>query len=605
MAIQILPPLLANQIAAGEVVERPASVVKELVENCLDAGADRIEIEVEKGGAKLIRIRDNGGGIPQEELILALARHATSKVATLADLEGIASLGFRGEALASISAVSRLTLTSRPANQSEAWQAQAEGRDMAVTVRPAAHPVGTTVEVQDLFFNTPARRKFLRSEKTEFNHIDELIRRLALSRFDVSLVLRHNGKPVRQYRAASDAAACQRRVAVACGERFIQQALKVHSEHHGLRLHGWLVPPQADGSPATELQYSYVNGRMMRDKLINHAIRQACLEALGVELLPAYVLYLELDPRLVDVNVHPAKHEVRFHEARLVHDFLLQVLREALLTARPAAQAAPASAPWQIAEPAAYPQTPLKPKEHGYHASGYRPAAASSAGGVSRDLPEGLRLQQAAMAYQQLMRSPGETEPPPGPAQGEGTPSGPWQPVLLLPPHYLLVRQDAQLGLCHLARLERHLLQQGWQQAWPEGLVSQPLLMPVRLTLSLTQQAVLESHADWLSRLGLESKPASAGTLMIYRVPAALRQTNLAETLPALLALLAALDEPGPQAIGTVCDWLAQQATAGRHYDLPQGEGLLRQWLQSHQPWPAGGYRPLPWQQWIQEWEHE
>jgi DNA mismatch repair protein MutL len=217
MPIRILPPILANQIAAGEVVERPSSVVKELVENSLDAGADRVEIDIDKGGAKLIRIRDNGCGVARDELVLALSRHATSKVATLDDLEGINSLGFRGEALASISSVSRLTFTSRTAEQSEAWQAQAEGREMSVTVKPAAHPVGTTVEVVDLFFNTPARRKFMRSEKTEFAHIDELVRRIALSRFDATLILRHNGKVVRQYKAANTVAEQERRLAAVCG----------------------------------------------------------------------------------------------------------------------------------------------------------------------------------------------------------------------------------------------------------------------------------------------------------------------------------------------------------------------------------------------------
>ncbi|MGL5498833.1 MAG: DNA mismatch repair endonuclease MutL, partial [Aeromonas sobria] len=216
MPIRILPPILANQIAAGEVVERPSSVVKELVENSLDAGADRVEIDIDKGGAKLIRIRDNGCGVAKEELVLALSRHATSKVATLDDLEGINSLGFRGEALASISSVSRLTFTSRTAEQSEAWQAEAQGREMSVTIKPAAHPVGTTVEVVDLFFNTPARRKFMRSEKTEFAHIDELVRRIALSRFDVTLILRHNGKVVRQYKAANTVTEQERRLAAVC-----------------------------------------------------------------------------------------------------------------------------------------------------------------------------------------------------------------------------------------------------------------------------------------------------------------------------------------------------------------------------------------------------
>ncbi|MGL6164269.1 MAG: DNA mismatch repair endonuclease MutL, partial [Aeromonas veronii] len=329
MPIRILPPILANQIAAGEVVERPSSVVKELVENSLDAGADRVEIDIDKGGAKLIRIRDNGCGVAKDELVLALSRHATSKVATLDDLEGINSLGFRGEALASISSVSRLTFTSRTADQSEAWQAQAEGREMSVTIKPAAHPVGTTVEVVDLFFNTPARRKFMRSEKTEFAHIDELVRRIALSRFDATLILRHNGKVVRQYKAANTVPEQERRLAAVCGTPFMHHALAVESEHSDVRLWGWLATPEG-ARPQNDLQYTYVNGRMMRDKLINHAIRQAYDELLPPDRFAAYVLYIELDPHQVDVNVHPAKHEVRFHQARLIHDFIFQALFTAL-----------------------------------------------------------------------------------------------------------------------------------------------------------------------------------------------------------------------------------------------------------------------------------
>ncbi|PHM50873.1 DNA mismatch repair endonuclease MutL [Xenorhabdus miraniensis] len=323
MAIKILPPQLANQIAAGEVVERPASVVKELVENSLDAGATRIDIDIERGGAKLIRIRDNGCGISQQDLTLALARHATSKIASLDDLEAIMSMGFRGEALASISSVSRLTLTSRPENQTEAWQSYAEGRDMEVTVKPAAHPVGTTVEVLDLFYNTPARRKFLRTEKTEFGHIDEVVRRIALARLDVAINLNHNGKLVRQYRPAKDESQHERRLAAICGAAFVQQALALSWQHDSLSIKGWVADPMS-ATAGGDIQYCYVNGRMMRDRLINHAIRQAYQDLIQGEQQPAYVLYLEIDPHQVDVNVHPAKHEVRFHQARLVHDFIYQ-----------------------------------------------------------------------------------------------------------------------------------------------------------------------------------------------------------------------------------------------------------------------------------------
>ncbi|MGR5060924.1 DNA mismatch repair endonuclease MutL [Vibrio rotiferianus] len=329
MTIKILPARLANQIAAGEVVERPASVVKELVENSLDSGATRIDIDIEKGGAKLIRVRDNGKGIVKDELGLALSRHATSKIHTLDDLEAIMSLGFRGEALASISSVSRLTMTSRPAAQEQAWSAYSEGRDMKVKMQPTAHPIGTSVEVLDLFFNTPARRKFLRTEKTEFAHIDELLKRIALSRFDVNINVRHNGKMIRQYRAAKNQLQTEKRIAAVCGNAFVRNMLRIELEHQGLKLHGWITTPEG-ARQQSDLQYCYVNGRMMRDKLINHAIRQSYETSLKPDQFAAYVLFIELDPHQVDVNVHPAKHEVRFHQARLVHDFIYQALADAL-----------------------------------------------------------------------------------------------------------------------------------------------------------------------------------------------------------------------------------------------------------------------------------
>ncbi|MCC5519787.1 DNA mismatch repair endonuclease MutL [Vibrio splendidus] len=329
MTIKILPARLANQIAAGEVVERPASVVKELVENSLDSGATRIDIDIEKGGAKMIRVRDNGKGIVKDELALALSRHATSKIHTLDDLEAIVSLGFRGEALASISSVARLTMTSRPATQDQAWAAHSEGRDMQVKLQPAAHPIGTSVEVLDLFFNTPARRKFLRTDKTEFTHIDELLKRIALSRFDVTINLRHNGKMIRQYRAAKTQVQAEKRIAAVCGNPFVRHMLKIELEHQGLKLHGWITTPEG-ARQQSDLQYCYVNGRMMRDKLINHAIRQSYETSLRPDQFATYVLFIELDPHQVDVNVHPAKHEVRFHQARLVHDFIYQALSDGL-----------------------------------------------------------------------------------------------------------------------------------------------------------------------------------------------------------------------------------------------------------------------------------
>lgn len=294
--IHILPPQLANQIAAGEVVERPSSVVKELVENSLDAGATQIQIDIEKGGSRLIRIRDNGCGIGKQDLTLALARHATSKIASLEDLESILSLGFRGEALASISSVSRLTLTSRPEYQTEAWQAYAQGREMEVEIQPASHPVGTTIEVANLFFNTPARRKFLRTDKTEFAHIDEIVRRIALAKPNVTFTLTHNEKKIRHYKgiSANNLEQQQKRIAAICGEAFIQQATHIDWQHDDLHLYGWIGSPEL-AKPQNECSYSYVNGRVMRDKTINHAIRQAYGDQLAKDYYPAFVLFLDID----------------------------------------------------------------------------------------------------------------------------------------------------------------------------------------------------------------------------------------------------------------------------------------------------------------------
>jgi DNA mismatch repair protein MutL len=327
--IRILPAQLANQIAAGEVVERPASVVKELVENSLDSGASQIDIEIDKGGHKRICIRDNGGGIEKDQLALALSRHATSKISSLDDLEHIHSLGFRGEALASISSVARLTLTSKPKNQPQAWQAHAEGRDMQVQVNPVAHPDGSSVEVIDLFFNTPARRKFLRAEKTEFNHIDEVIRRISLSRFDVSFSLKHNGKLLRKYPALTEQTDHLKRLGAICNKDFAYSAIALDSHYQDMELTGWIAPP--DVAPQqSDVQYFYVNGRMMRDKLINHAIRQAFEGVISPDSSPNYVLYLNIAHHEVDVNVHPAKHEVRFHQARLVHDFIFRAIADGI-----------------------------------------------------------------------------------------------------------------------------------------------------------------------------------------------------------------------------------------------------------------------------------
>ncbi|MFM4648496.1 DNA mismatch repair endonuclease MutL [Aeromonas bivalvium] len=602
MPIRILPPILANQIAAGEVVERPSSVVKELVENSLDAGANRIEIDIDKGGAKLIRIRDNGCGVAQDELVLALSRHATSKVATLDDLEGINSLGFRGEALASISSVSRLTFTSRTQAQSEAWQAQAEGREMDVTIKPAAHPVGTTVEVVDLFFNTPARRKFMRSEKTEFAHIDELVRRIALSRFDVTLLLRHNDKLVRQYRAASTIAEQERRLAAVCGSPFMHHALAIESEHSDVRLRGWLATP-AGARPQNDLQYTYVNGRMMRDKLINHAIRQAYDELLPAGSHAAYVLYIELDPRQVDVNVHPAKHEVRFHQARLIHDFIYQALFAALHRAREEAPLAMSEVTLPVAEPPEYPgqapRTDWYGAEHGYRApaavreegAGERGGASAGGGGADRagqaarthgaitgygvglaEAPsrEALRGMQALLTTlpESAEASPVRDEPQGGQVA---------RALSLVEGRYLLLEQGGRLALLRLVAAERRLLRHWLQDGWGQGLAAQPLLLPVSFKLAKSQQQVANEQEILLKRLGLELKSGGRDTMILTRVPALLRQTDLARLLPELLQLVEGLGAADDQEQAQVlCQWLVEQGLAAdKQYDFASANRLL------------------------------
>lgn len=506
MPIQILSPQLANQIAAGEVVERPASVVKELVENSLDAGATELWIDIEKGGCKKILIRDNGSGIAQAELELALCRHATSKISTLDDLEQIVSLGFRGEALASISSVSRLTLTSKPASQDKAWQASAEGRDMQVEIKPAAHPDGTSIEVLDLFFNTPARRKFLRSDKTEFSHIDELVKRLALSRFDVSWTLTHNGQLVRQLRQAQDTGQQQKRVAALCGKAFAQQAARVNVAYEGMTLHGWLLQP--DACAQSSVQYSYVNGRMMRDKLLNHAIRQAYGHLLLADQQPSFVLYLELDPRQVDVNVHPAKHEVRFHQARLVHDFVVSALQNALSQLEPAARQD------ALAESVSVHAAPGRGSGYGvtehfavrpgpYTSPVYRASGKTSAG-AAQPWPPAL-----------------EAAPVTAAAASASTPDN--SRLWLMQNRYQLCFVNEQLYLQDLVPV----LARSWLARTLDAL---PLLMPVRLTLEHKEQQLLLRHAGLMAQLGFDLL-VSDQQLIVRGVPAFLRQSAVAAWL--------------------------------------------------------------------------
>jgi DNA mismatch repair protein MutL len=545
MPIQVLPPQLANQIAAGEVVERPASVVKELVENSLDAGATRIDIDIERGGAKLIRIRDNGCGIKKDELALALARHATSKIASLDDLEAIISLGFRGEALASISSVSRLTLTSRTAEQQEAWQAYAEGRDMDVTVKPAAHPVGTTLEVLDLFYNTPARRKFMRTEKTEFSHIDEIIRRIALARFDVTINLSHNGKVMRQYRAVTEESHKARRLGAICGAAFVEQALEIEWQHGDLGMRGWVADPNAVNPAFAEIQYCYVNNRMMRDRLINHAIRQACEDKLGADQQPAFVLYLDIDPHQVDVNVHPAKHEVRFHQSRLVHDFIYQgvlsVLQQQAEPVLPLTDAPPAARPLPENRIAAgrnhfaEPSTARESVSPAYSAGGGNPRPT----GANYPHAPGYQKQQGAL-YNKLLETPAVTrKEPPLPSQPalDGHSQSFGRVLTIIAPDTVVLERDGQLLLLALTVAERWLKQ---AQLTPgvNAACAQPLLIPVRLKVLPDEAAVINRANALLAEMGIECV-VEAQHVTVRAVPLPLRQQNLQNLIPELIGYLA------------------------------------------------------------------
>ena len=536
--IQLLSPRLANQIAAGEVVERPSSVAKELLENCLDAGAKRIDIDVEQGGVKRLQIRDDGHGIAAEQLPLALARHATSKIAILEDLEGVASLGFRGEALASISSVSRLTLTSRTADAEQAWQVEAEGRDMQPRVQPAAHPQGTTVEVCDLFFNTPARRKFLRTEKTEFDHLQDVIKRMALARFDVAFHLRHNGKVVLALHPALDEASQARRIAAVCGDAFLEQALPINIERNGLHLWGWVGLPTFSRSKA-DMQHFYVNGRIVSDRLVSHAVRQAYRDVLYGGRHPAFVLFLELDPNTVDVNVHPTKHEVRFRENRSVHDFLYGTLHRAIADVRPDNTLEPAStetlhAPavtgleaGEFGPQGHIPLSNISSAQPTFQPSSFSRSSYSQAPMPATRAPENYQATYQAFAepLSNLAESAQEEIPPLGFA------------IAQLKGIYILAENQQGLVLVDMHAAHERVMYERLKLAMAnEGLRGQPLLVPETLALSEREVDCAEQHAQWFTQLGFELQGLGPESLAIRQIPALLKQADAAELVRDVLS---------------------------------------------------------------------
>lgn len=594
--IHQLPPQLVNQIAAGEVVERPASVVKELLENSIDAGADRVDIEIEQGGSKLIRVRDNGTGIERDDLKLALTSHATSKISTIQDLEQVGTLGFRGEALPSIASVAHLTLTSRAQEQTAAWRLQADfSKAQAAQAIPAAHPPGTTVEVRDLFFNVPARRKFLRTERTEFGHLEDVVRRIALSRFDVALQLSHNNRPVALLRRAGQRIEQEQRIADLCGRGFIENALYVNRQAAGLQLHGWIALPTFSRSQA-DLQYFFVNSRIVRDKLANHAIRQAYQDVLYHGRHPAFVLYLNLDPALVDVNAHPAKHEVRFREARLVHDFLFRTIHEVLAQTRPQTNK-------QNSEPDNTADAIMTPPSITHSASGHSADISVANAAVAASpvhsyqqqalsLPVGETVQETGANYvneqailhrslPQTFTTIAEKTDDADDKNNDIPPLG--YAIAQLHGIYILAQNVEGLVLVdmHAAheRVTYERLKSALQQPG-ESIRCQPLLVPVTVALSQREVQLVEENAEFLKSIGLEAAPIGQESVVVRTQPALLNGADSEQLLRDVISDLGTYGDSTriSEAINELLSTMACHGSvrANRKLTIPEMNALLR-----------------------------
>jgi len=521
MRIHTLPIQLVNQIAAGEVVERPSSVVKELVENCFDAGASQIAIDIEQGGARLIKIRDDGCGIVKEDLPLALSRHATSKIATLKDLEQVASMGFRGEALPSISSVARLTLISRTADAQCAWSVTADGSEQNFDPQPDPHPQGTTVDVRDLFYNTPARRKFLKTEKTEFDHIEILIKRMALSRFDIGFRLSHNQKEVLNLKPAATETAQEQRIAGICGSAFIENSVKIDFAASGLQLAGWVGLPTFSRSQQ-DMQFFYVNGRLIRDKLVSHAVKQAYQDVLFHGRHPVFVLYLTLDPTLVDVNAHPAKLEVRFREGRLVHDFLFTALHRSLADIRPehsvvhVSDGSIAPSPTDVSQQPASEFTPQPQTRSGFNAKTFynhtSPQQAS--------LP--LTVAEAVSTYASLYPEDQPVQKQhPFPQVQDTPPLG--YAIAHLHNIYILAETPKGIILVDTHAAHERVTYERLKQQYQQGAVpSQPLLLPIKINVSSAEADLAEQEHEFFSSLGFELNRSGPETIVLRSTPALL-----------------------------------------------------------------------------------
>jgi DNA mismatch repair protein MutL len=566
--IRQLSSRLANQIAAGEVVERPASIVKELLENSLDAGATEIYVDVEEGGRKLIRVRDNGLGIERDDLPLALSRHATSKIVSLDDLEAVRTLGFRGEALASMSSVSRLQLRSSTREQGNAWQVSVAGEEMAAEVSAARHARGTTVEVRDLFFNTPARRKFLRTEKTEFNRIDDVVKKLALSRFDVSFTLTHHQKVLRSFKAANTQTEKERRVSLVYGPAFMQNALFVDMEVGTYRLWGWIAEPSFNRSQA-DLQYFYVNGRAVKDKVIAHAVRQAYQDVLAHNRHPAYLLYLEMESAAVDVNVHPTKHEVRFRDSRSVHDFLFRSVHRAL--AQPVAHHRVQTAAMlsreegkgisdhgRIAQPV--------PVQGGMN---FQSQTRSFSGTVSGTLRIAEQLNHYGALHPENEPTGDEPIPPLGYA------------IAQLHGVYVLAENAEGLVIVDMHAAHERITYERLKQALEsDGIPGQPLLVPESMAVSEKEAILVEEQQALLRELGLVIESAGPETLLIRQVPVWLQSGDVVNLIQDVLADLVThgttdrVREHINEVLGTMA--CHSSVRANRRLSIPEMNALLR-----------------------------
>ena len=564
--IQRLPPQLVSQIAAGEVVERPASVVKELLENSLDAGATRITVEVEQGGTRLIRVRDNGSGIHPDDLALALSRHATSKIISFDDLQHVASLGFRGEALPSIASVSRLILTSRFAGQETGWRVTGDGGDTVGEPLPASHPVGTTVEARDLFFNVPARRKFLRGERTEFGHIEDNLVRLALSRFAVGFGLWHNQRAVLDLEPAASEEARTRRVAELLGREFAAASVFLDRADAGLRLWGWLgLPAVARAQP--DQQYFFVNGRPVRDRTLAHAVRLAFQDVLPQGRHPALVLHLELESAALDVNVHPAKHEVRFRESALIHAFVRQSLQTTLAAARPGSAPAPAPAL----------QTSARPWPSGGFSRGWNGGAEARQSGLP------LAVSQQLAAYGELHGSPLPAEARPAAASLDEVAEPPPLGYALAQLHgcYVLAENRAGLVVVDMHAAHERILYERLKSALAQGgIQTQALLVPVTVAVGPRERQWVEDHSALFAQAGLEVAVLGPETVVVRQIPVLLAGLDIAGLVRDLLADLAAHEasDRSERAILEVLGSLACHGAvrANRALNLLEMHALLR-----------------------------